>query len=53
MPILGSTLRQDSLLFQAIAAHDTPVYLALDPAEKAKWIIKSLHYDGGIQSANR
>ena len=48
VPILGSTLRQDSLLFQAIAAHDTPVYLALDPdaEKKAKWIIKSLlQYD--------
>ena len=48
VPILGSTLRTDSLLFQAIAAHDTPVYLALDPdaEKKAKWIIKSmLRYD--------
>jgi DNA primase len=48
VPILGSTLRSDSRLFQAIAAHDTPVYLALDPdaEKKAKWIIKSLlQYD--------
>lgn len=48
VPILGSTLRSDSLLFQAIAAHDTPVYIALDPdaEKKAKWIIKSLlQYD--------
>jgi len=48
VPILGSTLRKESRLFQAIAAHDTPVYLALDPdaEKKAKWIIKSmLQYD--------
>ena len=48
VPILGSTLRSDSLLFQAIAVHDTPVYLALDPdaEKKAKWIIRSLlQYD--------
>tara|TARA_Y100000592_G_scaffold97356_1_gene167927 strand:- start:1274 stop:2212 length:939 start_codon:yes stop_codon:yes gene_type:complete len=48
IPILGSTLRNDSRLFQAIAAHDTPVYLALDPdaEKKAKWIIRSmLQYD--------
>ena len=30
IPILGSTLREDSKLFQAIVVHDTPVYLALD-----------------------
>ena len=48
VPILGSTLRTQSLLFQAIAAHDTPVYLALDPdaEKKARWIVKSmLQYD--------
>ena len=48
VPILGSTLRSDSLLFQAIAVHDPPVYLALDPdaEKKAKWIIRSLlQYD--------
>jgi|TARA_R100000908_G_scaffold64820_1_gene50168 hypothetical protein len=48
VPILGSTLRTESLLFQAIAAHDTPVYLALDPdaEKKARWIIMSmLQYD--------
>jgi len=44
VPILGSTLREDSRLFQAIAIHDTPVYIALDPdaEKKAQWIIKSL-----------
>lgn len=44
IPILGSTLREKSRLFQAIAIHDTPVYIALDPdaEKKAEWIIKSL-----------
>jgi DNA primase len=44
IPILGSTLREKSRLFQAIAIHDTPVYMALDKdaEKKAEWIIKSL-----------
>ncbi len=44
IPILGSTLREDSRLFQAIEIHDTPVYIALDPdaEKKAQWIIRSL-----------
>jgi len=48
IPILGSTLRERSRLFQAIALHDTPVYMALDgdAEKKAEWIIKSmLKYD--------
>ena len=48
IPILGSTLREGSRLFQAIAIHDTPVYMALDSdaEKKAEWIIKSmLRYD--------
>ena len=48
IPILGSTLREGSRLFQAIAVHDTPVYMALDhdAEKKAEWIIKSmLQYD--------
>ena len=48
IPILGSTLREKSRLFQAIAIHDTPVYMALDydAERKAEWIIKSmLKYD--------
>ena len=48
IPILGSTLREDSRLFQAIAIHDTPVYMALDydAEKKSEWIIKSmLRYD--------
>jgi DNA primase len=35
IPILGSTLRPESKLFQALAVNDTPVYIALDKdAEK-------------------
>ena len=48
IPILGSTLRENSRLFQQIVLNDTPVYLALDKdAEKKRnWIIKSfLRYD--------
>ena len=48
IPILGSTLREKSRLFQAIALHDTPVYMALDQdaEKKAEWIIKTmLRYD--------
>ncbi len=53
IPILGSTLREKSRLFQAIAIHDTPVYMALDhdAEKKAEWIMKSLlRYDleGGV-----
>ena len=48
IPILGSTLREDSRLFQAVALHGTPVYMALDhdAEKKAEWIIRSLlRYD--------
>jgi len=48
IPILGSTLREDSRLFQALAIHDTPVYVALDPdaEKKAQRMIRSLmRYD--------
>jgi len=48
IPILGSTLRENSRLFQQIVLNDTPIYLALDKdAEKKRnWIIKSfLRYD--------
>ena len=31
VPLLGSTLNEDSFLFQNIVKNDTPVYLALDP----------------------
>jgi DNA primase len=48
IPILGSTLRENSRLFQQIVLNDTPVYLALDKDAESKrnWIIKSfLRYD--------
>lgn len=42
IPILGSTLREKSKLFQAIVINDSPVYLALDEDAKKKqdYIIK-------------
>jgi len=48
IPLLGSTLRDDSSLFKQIVTNDTPVYIALDPdAEKKsmKLIEKLLTYD--------
>jgi DNA primase len=48
VPLLGSTLREDSRLFQEIVKHDTPIYVALDPdaEKKAKRLISALlQYD--------
>jgi DNA primase len=48
VPILGSTLRPNSKLFQAIALNDTPVYMGLDEdAEKkaGQMIRNMLQYD--------
>jgi hypothetical protein len=48
VPILGSSLREESKLFQAIAMHDTPIYLALDAdAEKKamKLIYAMMQYE--------
>lgn len=44
IPLLGSTLNENSLLFYQIIKHDTPVYLALDPDanKKTNRIIKLL-----------
>jgi DNA primase len=44
VPILGSSLREDSKLFQEIVRCDTTVYVALDPdaEKKAMKLIKSL-----------
>lgn len=41
IPLLGSTLPETSRLFQEIARHDTPIYIALDPdaEKKAKHLI--------------
>ena len=48
VPILGSSLRDDSKLFQKIVEHDTPVYIALDPdveTKAMKLIKKMLTFD--------
>ena len=48
IPILGSTLRPQSRLFQALAINDTPVYIGLDQdaEKKASWMIKKMiEYD--------
>ena len=48
IPILGSTLRPNSKLFQALALNDTPVYMGLDEdAEKkaGQMIRNMLQYD--------
>lgn len=44
VPILGSSLREDSKLFQEILKWDTTVYVALDPdaEKKARYLIKNL-----------
>lgn len=44
VPILGSSLREDSRLIQKVVEHDTPVYIALDPdaEKKAMRLIKRL-----------
>jgi DNA primase len=44
VPLLGSTLPETSRLFQEIAKHDTPIYVALDPdaEKKAKHLIKDM-----------
>jgi transcription elongation factor Elf1 len=55
IPILGSTLREDSKLFQALAVHDTPIYMALDKdaEKKSQWIIRSLlKYDLEVKKIN-
>jgi len=48
VPILGSTLREDSDLLRKIVRNDTPIYIALDPdaANKERKIISMLlRYD--------
>lgn len=44
VPLLGSTLRENSKLFQEIVKHDTPIYIALDPdaEKKALRLIRAL-----------
>lgn len=44
IPLLGSTLPETSRLFQEVAKHDTPIYVALDPdaEKKAKNLIRDM-----------
>ena len=52
IPILGSTLREESKLFQAIVLNDSPVYLALDEDAKKKetYMVRSLFkYDVDVK----
>ena len=52
IPILGSTLREESKLFQAIVLNDSPVYLALDEdaQKKQDYMIRSLFkYDVDVK----
>ena len=44
IPLLGSTLPETSRLFQEVAKHDTPIYIALDPdaEKKAKYLIRDM-----------
>ncbi len=50
VPLLGSTLREESKLFQEIIKNDTPVYVSLDfdAEKKALYLINSL-LDYGIE----
>jgi DNA primase len=55
VPILGSTLREHSKLFQKIVENDTPIYIALDPDvdQKTLKIIKLLlEYDIEVHKIN-
>jgi len=50
IPLLGSTLRESSKLFQKIVKYDTPIYLALDAdAEKKETKIINLFLKYGIE----
>ena len=50
VPILGSTIRENSKLFRKIVNNDTPVLMALDPdAEKKSESIKKLFLKYGIE----
>lgn len=44
IPLLGSTLPETSRLFQEVAKHDTPIYIALDPdaEKKAQYLINDM-----------
>ena len=51
IPLLGSTLREESKLFKQLLKHDSEIYIALDPdaEKKAERLIKSLmSYDAEV-----
>ena len=51
IPLLGSTLRENSRLFKELIRHDPPIYVALDPdaKKKAERLIESLlGYDAEV-----
>ena len=51
VPILGSTLKEQSRLFKSIIMNETPVYVALDSdaEEKASFLIQNLiKYDAEV-----
>lgn len=55
IPILGSSLKENSKLFQEIVSHDSTVYIALDPdaERKALRLIKDLlEYDVELYKIN-
>ncbi len=55
IPLLGSTLREDSRLFEQLIKHDSAIYIALDPdaEKKAESLINSLlSYDAEIYKIN-
>jgi DNA primase len=55
IPILGSSLNEDSVLFQEIIKNDATIYVALDPdAEKKslKLMSKLLQYDIEVKKVN-
>lgn len=55
IPILGSTLRENSTVFKHIIKHDPAIYIGLDPdaEKKAEKLIKDLlHYDAEVYKIN-
>lgn len=55
VPLLGSTLREETRLFQEIIKNDTPIFIALDAdaEKKSKYLIKKLlKYDIEVQKVD-
>lgn len=50
IPVLGSSVRERSVIFQEIVRNDTPVYIALDPdAEKKSMYLINKLLEYGIE----